>query len=229
MTDDIELDKDFKAENTLHIGNPEEVIEENEPSPPIQEPILDDANPIPKPDTGLTLEQIAEILAVSDVAGFIKIYNEDVERWKDEADRLYLSRISTVRTGECEIFKDDDENDNFWARITKVCDGLIGVISTPRQDYRAMGDALEKAEKAYKKAIALRDKNQMYAKFVHDKENLYLAKQAIDHYYVFIVKAERDIAVKDNILLADTQRQIIAWAEKAKVSVDAYVRNKSQV
>ena len=184
--------------------------------------------PMEVPAGVIPLEDVAGILEVKDVQRFIELFNTDLPRWKEEADNLYHSRMVNTeqKRGELEIFRDDDENDNFWSRITKVCDGLIDLMTTNRADYKAMGDALDKAVKANKKAIALKDKNQFYAKIMQDKESLYLAKQAIDYYYVSVIESQSESVIADNVKMADTLKKLADLSEEVKQIAKQYEKKE---
>ena len=182
-----------------------------------------------EPETISELEKPVEttkIMKIEDIAlilnqnptDFLKLYHSNIHTWKAHAIKLCESRATdNLRfMSETELFKEDQEKDNYFARNMKILNKVITFLETPSNNWLEVGKSLNDLQ-SYKLQIATFMKaSATYEKLFNDRLLIFLAQASIYHYY-------NQSLLDANIFLTDKLDQIVKVTESVKAQVDKNV------
>lgn len=165
----------------------------------------------------MKLEDIALVLN-QNPEEFIKLYHGNIHTWKSHAMKLCESRATdNLRfMSETELFKEDQEKDNYFARNMKILTKVITFLETPSNNWLEVGKCLNDLQ-GYKPQIATFMKaTATYEKLFNDRLLIFLAQASIYHYY-------NQKLLDTNIFLSDKLSEIVKVTDSIKVQVEKNV------
>lgn len=172
----------------------------------------------------LTLQEIALILGVEDVRGFVELFEEDLYRWDTQVKNLTNSRLVHAQ----HILGEFEQGDTLMQKAYQVAE----VVSIENKlDFNNLDDTKKwriQSKQQFQNATHIMEISKSYEKVMTDYLNVLNARHWAKQHYIDAQNQVIQTLQADNIKLSKLYAPLVRLTKDLDKVVDAYVQQPSE-